>query len=58
MPSTVELVIVNGVDAKTLQDSGIEVNTQIEKSNGGFTVGGVEMSISNALQSRILVRTR
>ena len=58
MPSTVELVIVNGVDAKTLQDSGIDVNTQIEKSNGGFTVGGVEMTISNALQSRILVRTR
>jgi len=57
MSSTVELVIVDGIDAKTLQDLGIEVNAQIVKSSDGFTVGGVDMSISNALQSRILVRT-
>ena len=57
MSSTVELVIVDGIDAKTLQDLGIEVNAQIVRSSDGFTVGGVEMSISNALQSRILVRT-
>ena len=57
LSSTIELVIVDGVDSKTLQDSGIEVNVQIIKLDEGFSIGGIQMSISNALQSRILVRT-
>ena len=57
MSSTVELLVFDGVDSKTLQDSGIDVDAVVEKTSDGFTVDGVAMSISKSLQSRILVRS-
>ena len=57
MQSTVELLVFNGVDCKTLDDSGITVDSIIERTSDGFEIDGVEMVISKSLQSRILVRS-
>ncbi|MBO57717.1 MAG: hypothetical protein CMA77_01825 [Euryarchaeota archaeon] len=57
MQSTVELLVFDGVDCKTLGDSGITVDAKIERTSGGFEIDGVEMVISKSLQSRILVRS-
>jgi len=56
LSSTVELLVLDGVDCRTLDDIGIKIDNVIEKTSSGFVIDGVEIAISKSLQSRILVR--
>ena len=56
LSSTVELLVLDGVDRRTLDDIGIKIDNVIEKTSSGFVIDGVEITISKSLQSRILVR--
>jgi len=53
----VELVVIDGTDARTLSDMGLEVGSVVQNNGGDWLVNGVSMTLSNTLQSRILVRT-
>ncbi len=53
----VELVVIDGMDARTLSDMGINVGSMVQNNGDDWLVNGVSMSLSNTLQSRILVRT-
>ena len=53
----VELVVIDGTDARTLSDMGLEVGSVVQNNGGNWLVNGVSMTLSNTLQSRILVRT-
>ena len=53
----IELVVIDGTDARTLSDMGLEVGSVVQNNGGEWLVNGVSMSLSNTLQSRILVRT-
>ena len=53
----VELVVIDGTDARTLSDMGLEVGSVVQNNGGDWLVNGVSMALSNTLQSRILVRT-
>ena len=53
----IELVVIDGTDARTLSDMGLEVGSMVQNNGGEWLVNGVSMSLSNTLQSRILVRT-
>ncbi len=53
----VELVVIDGMDARTLSDMGLEVGSEVQNKGDEWLVNGVSMSLSNTLQSRILVRT-
>ena len=56
LSSKVELLVLDGVDCRTLDDIGIKIDNVIEKTSSGFVIDGVEIAISKSLQSRILVR--
>ena len=56
LSSKVELLVLDGVDRRTLDDIGIKIDNVIEKTSSGFVIDGVEIAISKSLQSRILVR--
>jgi len=53
----VELVVIDGMDARTLSDMGINVGSVVQNNGDDWLVNGVSMRLSNTLQSRILVRT-
>ncbi|MBT4059908.1 MAG: metal-dependent transcriptional regulator [Euryarchaeota archaeon] len=55
--ATVELIIVDGTDEKTLKDVGISVGSSVKSSDGKWIIDGVEIMVGVPLQSRILVRT-
>ncbi len=56
-PGVVELVVIDGMDARTLSDMGLMVGSKVQNNGDDWQVNGVRMSLSNTLQSRILVRT-
>jgi DtxR family Mn-dependent transcriptional regulator len=53
----VELVIIDGMDVRTLSDMGVSVGSVILKTADDWLVNGVNIQLSNTLQARILVRT-
>ena len=53
----IELVVIDGTDARTLSDMGLEVGSVVQNNGGDLLINGVGMNLSNTLQSRILVRT-
>ena len=53
----VELVVIDGMDSRTLSDMGINVGSMVQNNGDDWLVNGVSMRLSNTLQSRILVRT-
>ena len=54
--ATVELLVLDGVDSKTLETSGIEVGGIIMNSEGNLDIDGSQIILSDALTSRIMVR--
>ena len=57
MSGQVELLVIEGADSRTLADLGIEVGSTLQSTDDGFTVNGNEIRITQALSSRILIRT-
>ncbi len=53
----VELMVVDGVESRTLAISGLSVGSTIVRVQEAFEVNGVEMLLSNEMQSKILART-
>jgi len=57
VPGTIELLVIDGVEARTLADLGIKPGVKITRMQGSFEVDGVEAQLSEELQGRILART-
>ena len=57
VPGTIELLVIDGVEARTLADLGIKPGVKITRMQGSFEVDGVEAQLSEDLQGRILART-
>ena len=57
MSGQVELLVIEGADSRTLADLVIEVGSTLQSTVDGFTVNGNEIRITQALSSRILIRT-
>ena len=53
----VELLVLEGADAKTISGLGIDLGSQIESVDGGFTFDGKSAMITPELSSQILIRT-
>ena len=53
----VELLVLEGADAKTISGLGINLGSQIESVDGGFTFDGKSAMITPELSSQILIRT-
>ena len=51
----VELLVLEGADIRTLEELGIVVGSTIESTEGGFTVNGQEIQISQTLSALILI---
>ena len=54
---TVELLVLEGSDAKTISGLGIVLGSQIESVEGGFSFDGKSLMITPELCSQILIRT-
>jgi DtxR family Mn-dependent transcriptional regulator len=54
---TIELLVIDGVEARTLSDLGIKPGARITRLQDRFEIDGVEAQLSEALQGRILART-
>lgn len=52
----VEFIALDGQDSKTLETVGLAIGTRVSKATNSIVVNGSEVSISEALTSRILVR--
>lgn len=57
MVASIELLVIDSTDEKTLKDMNIEVGMKVEKTNSDFLINGLKIQLSNNMQSRILVRT-
>nr|AIF08162.1 Mn-dependent transcriptional regulator [uncultured marine group II/III euryarchaeote KM3_27_D02] len=57
VPGTIELLVIDGVEARTLADLGIQPGAKITRMQGSFEVDGKETQLSEELQGRILART-
>ena len=53
----VELLVLEGADSKTVSGLGIDLGSQIESVDGGFSFGGKLLMITPELSSQILIRT-
>ena len=54
---TVELLVLEGSDAKTISGFGIVLGSQIESVDGGFSFNDKSLMITPELSSQILIRT-
>jgi hypothetical protein len=54
---TVELLVLEGSDAKTISGLGIVLGSQIESVEGGFSFDDKSLMITPELSSQILIRT-
>jgi DtxR family Mn-dependent transcriptional regulator len=57
VPGTIELLVIDGVERRTLADLGIKPGARITRLQDRFEVDGVDAQLSEALQGRILART-
>jgi len=53
----IELLVLEGADARTMEDLGIVIGAIIRSTADGYYCGGSNVNISSNLSSRILVRT-
>ncbi len=52
----VELIVLDGPEIRTLEEIGIEIGSEIEMTQDGFSMNDKRLEISSALSSRILIR--
>ncbi len=55
---TIELLVLEGAETRTLDDFGISIGANVEFNDGVYTIAGERLDISRELASRILIRTR
>jgi DtxR family Mn-dependent transcriptional regulator len=57
MDGSIELMVLEGADVRTLEQLGIVTGTRVRSTGDGYQFDGLRLNVSKQLASRILVRT-